>query len=72
MAEGKKNFLTSIREYFKSVTTELKKVTWPDRKMVSISTVVILLMVFFVVIYVGVIDFLFTKIMTTIMSLVRG
>lgn len=66
------NFIGKIREYFKNVLAEIKKVSWPDKKMVTFSTILILVIVFFVTIYVNVIDFVMAKVFAFLTSVVKG
>lgn len=54
--------------FLKEVRTELKKVTWPTRGEVVKYTIVVIAVSTIVGIYLGVLDFAFTKIMETVLS----
>lgn len=41
-AEGKPSFGSRLKNYFKGVIRELKKVHWPDKKQVAIYTGVVI------------------------------
>jgi preprotein translocase subunit SecE len=45
-----------VTEFLANVKSELKKVTWPTRKDTYASTVVVLLLVFFVAVFLWVVD----------------
>jgi preprotein translocase subunit SecE len=51
-----KEFLRTARQFFREVRVELKKVTWPSRKETIASTSVVLITVFLVGFYLGVVD----------------
>jgi len=46
-----------IKQFFKEVITELKKVTWPSRSEVFGSTVVVIVVTLFISVIVGIFDF---------------
>jgi preprotein translocase subunit SecE len=50
-----------IRTFFKEVKIELKKVTWPNREAIKTYTIVVLIVVFVISLYIGVIDKVFGK-----------
>jgi preprotein translocase subunit SecE len=51
-----KEFLRTAQQFFREVRVELKKVTWPSRKETIASTSVVLIAVFLVGFYLGVVD----------------
>ncbi|MGD8353745.1 MAG: preprotein translocase subunit SecE [Pseudomonadota bacterium] len=59
MFKRMRNFLTDVR-------VELKKVTWPSRQDTVSSTGVVLVVVFIVSFYLGIIDILLSKMVTSL------
>ncbi len=51
-----KEFIRTAQQFFREVRVELKKVTWPTRKETIASTSVVLITVFLVGFYLGVVD----------------
>jgi len=51
-----REFLRTAQQFFREVRVELKKVTWPSRKETIASTSVVLITVFLVGFYLGVVD----------------
>jgi preprotein translocase subunit SecE len=56
MAEEKKNFIDSTRDYVDSLKVEMRKVTWPNRKQVESTTAVVIISVFAFAGYFQVVD----------------
>ena len=56
MAEEKKNFIDSTRDYVDSLRAEMRKVTWPNRKQVESTTAVVIISVFAFAGYFEVVD----------------
>jgi preprotein translocase subunit SecE len=54
--------LERIKSFFREVKTELKKVVFPSRDEVIGSTKVVVVMVFIIAMFLGIIDFLLSKI----------
>jgi preprotein translocase subunit SecE len=48
--------LKQVQQFFTEVRTELKKVSWPGRKEVYGTTVVVICAVFFFGVYLGLVD----------------
>jgi preprotein translocase subunit SecE len=48
--------LKQLQQFFTEVRTELRKVSWPGRKEVYGTTIVVICAVFFFAIYLGLID----------------
>jgi preprotein translocase subunit SecE len=51
-----KEFLQKAKQFFREVRVELKKVTWPSRKETIASTSVVLITVFLVAFFLGMVD----------------
>jgi len=51
-----KEFIRTAQQFFREVRVELKKVTWPSRKETIASTSVVLITVFLVAFYLGIVD----------------
>ncbi len=58
-----KNF-SKIKQFISEVKIELSKVSWPTRKEVMASTIVILVLTGFLTVYIGVIDLGLSKILS--------
>jgi len=52
----KPSFVESTREYFTDIRNEMKRVTWPNRKQVESTTVVVILSVFVFAAYFKLVD----------------
>jgi preprotein translocase subunit SecE len=52
----KSNWLESTREYLTDVRAEMRRVTWPSRKQVESTTLVVILSVFAFALYFEIID----------------
>ncbi|MCL1915803.1 MAG: preprotein translocase subunit SecE [Desulfovibrionaceae bacterium] len=57
------------RTYFEESRTELKKVTWPTRTEVRVTTLAVLILVAIMSIFLGVIDYALVRIVQIITSL---
>ncbi len=53
--------MKKIIEFFKGVVYEMKKVSWASRKELVGATFAVILLTIFMAIFVGVIDFIFRK-----------
>ncbi|HRR95924.1 MAG TPA: preprotein translocase subunit SecE [Candidatus Ratteibacteria bacterium] len=51
-----------ISDFFNEVKAELKKVTWPEKKMLRRTTVIIVIFIFIMALYIGIIDLIFSKV----------
>ncbi len=58
--EKKPSWIDSTREYFTDIRSEMRRVTWPNRKQVESTTLVVILSVFFFAAYFEVIDKVFS------------
>ena len=61
MAEEKKNFLQSTKDYVGELRNEMRKVTWPNRKQVEGTTAVVIFSVFAFAAYFEVVDTVLTR-----------
>ncbi len=57
-----------VINFFREARTELKKVTWPNRKQLISSTIVVMITVIIVAIFLGVVDLVFSRIVTIILQ----
>ncbi len=55
-----------IKNYIGNVKAELKKVTWPDKRILRNSTVVIIVFMIIMAVYFGIIDVIFAKLISLI------
>jgi preprotein translocase subunit SecE len=56
MAEEKKNFIESTKDYVGELRNEMRKVSWPNRKQVESTTFVVIFSVFAFAAYFEVVD----------------
>ena len=52
----KTSWVESTREYFTDIRSEMRRVTWPNRKQVESTTVVVILSVFLFAAYFKIVD----------------
>jgi len=52
----KPSWVEGTREYFSDIRSEMRRVTWPNRKQVESTTVVVILSVFLFAAYFAVLD----------------
>ena len=52
----KSTWIDNTREYFTDIRAEMRRVTWPNRKQVESTTVVVILSVFLFAAYFAVLD----------------
>ena len=57
-----KEKLNALVQYLKETRAETKKVVWPDRRYITVATVIILILSIVTGLYVTVVDFALTKI----------
>jgi len=57
----------NITNYFKEVAQETQKVTWPSKDQTIEKTLLVLTVAIVVGLYVGTLDFVFSKIITVIL-----
>ena len=56
MAEEKKNWVQSTKDYVNEIRNEMRKVSWPNRKQVENTTIVVIFSVFAFAAYFEVVD----------------
>lgn len=54
-------FIQKTKQFFREVRIELKKVTWPSRKETIASTSVVIVLVFIIAVYLGIVDVALSK-----------
>lgn len=60
--------LVKVKEFLTDVKVEVNKVTWPSRKEAIGGTMVVLVVVFIIAVYLGVIDTILSKIVESVIS----
>jgi preprotein translocase subunit SecE len=60
--------IEKLKEFFKEARVEIKKVTWPDRKVTTASTVVVLMVVVVVSFYLGLVDLVVNEVAKLVLS----
>ncbi|NLL62551.1 MAG: preprotein translocase subunit SecE [Candidatus Atribacteria bacterium] len=63
-----KQIFQKLVNFIKEARAELKKVTWPNRKELISSTIVVMVAVVLVAIYLGLIDLLFSRVVAIILQ----
>ncbi len=63
---AKQGLIARITKFLKEVRSELRKVNWPNRKELTAYTAVVLVTVLLVTTFIGVIDFIFSSIVSVI------
>ncbi len=63
--------MNRLRDFLKSVRTELKRVVWPGRKLVVRATISVIIFSLVIGVYLWVLDLAFTKIISLLFAL-RG
>ena len=62
VTEEKLGLFARVGLYYRQILSELKKVVWPTRNMLTTYTAVVLVFVFFIIAVVSVIDLVLTKV----------
>ena len=62
------NLFRKIINFIKESRAELRKVTWPNRKQLISSTVVVIITVALVAVFLGIVDLIFSRIVTIILQ----
>ncbi|PIR78563.1 MAG: preprotein translocase subunit SecE [Candidatus Magasanikbacteria bacterium CG10_big_fil_rev_8_21_14_0_10_36_16] len=60
--------LSKIGQYLKDSIKELKKVTWPTKKQITVYTIVVIAMSLVVAIYFGILDYFFNWLLELIIK----
>jgi len=63
-----KKILTKIKSFLRESFAELKKVIWPNRNELKNSTVTVISTIIIVSIFIGLVDLIFTNILTLFMQ----
>jgi preprotein translocase subunit SecE len=58
-----RDFFERIQKYLREVWSELKKVSWPQRKEIVASTVVVILCTFIIAFFLGIVDVALQKVL---------
>jgi len=66
--EKVKLVMQKIEQFLSDAKAELKRVTWPSRKQTMASTLVVIMIVFIMAIYFGIIDFGLAKLIKFILG----
>jgi preprotein translocase subunit SecE len=56
-----------IKRFLKEVNSELKKVSWPTRKETMNSTMVVIVLMFFVAVFLGIVDVVLSRLIGLIL-----
>ena len=70
--EKVKVIIQNVTQFLKEAKVELKKVTWPTPKQTLASTAVVIIIVFIVSIYLGIVDFVLAKLVKYILGKHNG
>lgn len=68
LVAGNENFYHKTIRFFREVRVELKKVTWPNRKQTAGSTVVVIILVFIIASFLGLVDFGLSKLVQIVLA----
>ena len=60
--------LQKIQEFFREVSVELKKVSWPTRQQTMNATVVVIVVSFVVAFFLGIVDIVLARVVGSIMK----
>ena len=62
------NFIQKWMEFLREVRVELKKVTWPSRKQTAGSTLVVIILVFILGAFLGLVDISLSKLVQIVLA----
>ena len=65
---GEPNFIQKAIDFLREVKVELKKVTWPTRKQITGTTIVVIIFIFVVAAFLGLFDFGLAKLVQVILT----
>lgn len=68
VAPGEPNLYQRAVQFLRDVRVELKKVTWPNRKQTAGSTVVVIILVFILASFLGLVDFGLSKLVQVVLA----
>ena len=66
--EKVKVIIQNVTQFLKDAKVELKKVVWPTPKQTVASTAVVIIIVFIVSIYLGIVDFVLAKLVKFVLG----
>jgi len=58
-----RDYFEKIQKYLREVWSELKKVSWPQKKEIIASTVVVILCTFIIAFFLGIVDVALQKVL---------
>lgn len=61
-----KNLINRIRSYFTEMISEMRKVTWTKRRELIASTGVVLVLSILVAIFIGILDVIFSRLLSLV------
>jgi preprotein translocase subunit SecE len=62
------NLFQKAINFIKEARAELRKVTWPNRKQLISSTIVVIITVALVAVFLGIVDLIFSRIVAVILQ----
>ena len=62
------NLFQKFINFIREARAELKKVTWPNKKQLISSTIVVMITVALVAVFLGIVDLVFSRIVTIILQ----
>ena len=68
LVERTSGVVETVRQFLREVRVELSKVTWPTRKDTIASTSVVLIIVFLIAVFLGIVDLGLSKLMRILLS----
>ena len=72
MADEKKNWIDSIKDYYNELRLEMRRVTWPNRKQVESTTAVVIVSVFAFAGYFAIVDAILSRGITGVITFFAG
>ncbi|MFH1618233.1 MAG: preprotein translocase subunit SecE [Candidatus Margulisiibacteriota bacterium] len=69
MVVSSAGLIGKVRNYFKETVAEMKKVTWPDRRYVTVATIIVLVIVLVLGAFITTIDLGFSRLMILLRDL---
>lgn len=68
VVDGELNFFQKGVQFLREVQAELKKVTWPNRKQTAGATVVVIILVFIIASFLGLVDVTLSKLVQIVLA----
>lgn len=65
---GEPNFIQKAVDFITEVKVELRKVTWPTRKQITGTTIVVIIFIFIVAAFLGLFDFGLAKLVQVVLT----